>query len=208
MSLKGTGAAHPCGPGCSAQAGRSRRSRICCAAFPQPRTSSTSISSCPSVAQATSLLPLHRALPVALQGNISKQNWNGFSGCECKPWPGTLQLIPAQGLLRWSCCQQQLCGQINSACSAVVVPAAVPAGNAQSSHKTLGAAPAWSRGPSTSHHLCHSSCAIPSASRLLKGSSCPRISEMPFSPTQKLYLLDKNNAQAWSELICKVLGRD
>lgn len=175
----------------------------------EPRTCGTNIS-CPSVAQATSLLPLHRALAVALQGNVfSKQIWNGFSLCEWKPWPSTLQLIPAQGLLRWSCCQQQPCGQIHSACSAVVVPAAAPAVTARSSLTASGAAPAWSRGPQHLTSPLPRQLHHPWCQQVTEGQLMPQNLRSAFFPcSEKFYLPDKNNDQAWGEFICKVLGHD
>lgn len=66
-----------------------------CAASPQSRTCCTSIPH-HSVAWATSLLPLHGALAVSLQGNtFSKQNCRGFSLCKMENLAGALKPIPA-----------------------------------------------------------------------------------------------------------------
>lgn len=66
-----------------------------CAASPQSRTCCTSIPD-HSVAQATSLPPLHGALALSLQGNIfSKQSCNEFSPCKVENPARASQPIPA-----------------------------------------------------------------------------------------------------------------
>lgn len=143
----------------------------------ESRTCSTSIS-CLSVTQQRLCSLCTEPWPCHTKEISSKQNWNGFRLHERETLAQRLaadsslgfakvELLSAAALWADEFCLFSCGGSSSSSRDSL------------RAHTPLGAAPAWPQGP---HHPTFAMAAAPSP---VKDSSCPKISEVPFSPAQR-----------------------